>query len=183
MAVFDGLPLATARLTLRPLLPCDAPALLAIHGDPTVMRYWSTPPWRALEDAQAFVARSAADTAEGQALRLGVTRTADARLIGQCTLFAISASNRRAEIGYSLAADSWGQGLMAEALRGLIGYGFGALALNRIEADVDPRNTCSLRLLERLGFEREGLLRQRWVVAGEVSDSALFGLLRAQWQP
>ncbi len=70
---------------------------------------------------------------------------------------------------------------MDEALRGLLAYGFTELNLNRVEADIDPRNHASARSLERLGFTREGLLRERWIVDGEVSDTALYGLLRREW--
>jgi RimJ/RimL family protein N-acetyltransferase len=71
---------------------------------------------------------------------------------------------------------------MAEALPALVAHAFGALDLNRLEADIDPRNTASARVLERLGFRREGLLRERWIVNGEKSDSAIYGLLRAEWR-
>lgn len=70
---------------------------------------------------------------------------------------------------------------MHEALGALISYAFENLALHRLEADIDPRNTASARSLERLGFQREGLLRERWIVAGEVSDTAFYGLLRSEW--
>jgi RimJ/RimL family protein N-acetyltransferase len=63
----------------------------------------------------------------------------------------------------------------------LLDHAFGALCLHRIEADVDPRNTPSLRTLERLGFVREGYLRQRWAVGGERQDSVLLGLLASDW--
>lgn len=94
-----------------------------------------------------------------------------------CTLFAFSAQCRRAEVGYALASQCWGCGYMDEALRALLGYGFGELGLNRVEADIDPRNKASARSLERLGFVKEGHLRERWVVGDEVSDTALYGLL------
>jgi len=70
---------------------------------------------------------------------------------------------------------------MGEALPALIGHAFGAMDLNRLEADIDPRNAPSASVLERLGFRREGLLRERWIVNGEKSDSAIYGLLRGQW--
>ena len=70
---------------------------------------------------------------------------------------------------------------MSEALSCLIAYAFGELNLNRIEADIDPRNVPSAQILERLGFRREGHLRERWIVAGEVSDTALYGLLQREW--
>jgi RimJ/RimL family protein N-acetyltransferase len=70
---------------------------------------------------------------------------------------------------------------MHEALTAFIGYGFAALDLNRLEADTDPRNERSMRLLERLGFAKEGHFRERWIVGGEVSDAAMYGLLRRDW--
>jgi RimJ/RimL family protein N-acetyltransferase len=71
---------------------------------------------------------------------------------------------------------------MRMALRTLIGHAFGTLGLRRLEADVDPRNERSLHALEALGFRREGLLRERWLVEGEIQDSVLLGLLRSEWQ-
>ena len=71
---------------------------------------------------------------------------------------------------------------MNEALRALIGYGFEHLNLNRIEADIDPLNEASLKTVKRLGFVREGLLRERWIVNGEISDSVIYGLIRKDWQ-
>ena len=70
---------------------------------------------------------------------------------------------------------------MHEALCALLDYGFGVLDLNRVEADIDPRNTGSERTLRRLGFQLEGTLRERWIVDGEVSDTGLSGLLRRDW--
>ena len=167
---------------LRLIAGADAPALFAVFSDPRVMRYWSTPPWTVIEQAQAFIERSVDALAKGEALRLGLERRSDGQLIGQCTLFAFAEASRRAEIGYSLAASAWGQGYMHEALSALIDHGFDGLKLNRIEADIDPRNAASARSLERLGFTREGLLRERWIVDGEVSDTALFGLLAREWR-
>jgi ribosomal-protein-alanine N-acetyltransferase len=180
---FDRLTLATARLLLRPLQAPDAPALFTIFSDPGVMRYWSTPPWPSIDSATELIASDGKAMAEGRYLRLGLERLADQALIGVCTLFALSPQCRRAEIGYALAARAWGCGYMDEALRGLLHHAFSALALNRVEADIDPRNQASARSLERLGFKKEGHLRERWIVAGEVSDTALYGLLRSDWHP
>ncbi len=81
-----------------------------------------------------------------------------------------------------MASPAWGQGYMNEALSGLIDYAFAELNLNRIEADIDPRNESSRRVLERLKFVREGYLRERWIVGEEVSDTALYGLLQREWK-
>lgn len=181
MIRFDQLLLQTPRLVLRPLMPADAPAVYALHADPVTLRYWSTPPWADPALADDMIARDLAAMAAGDYIRLGLQRRDDGRLIGLCTLFAFYLPSRRCEIGYILARDSWGQGCMHEALLALLDYGFGVLDLNRVEADIDPRNAASQRTLDRLGFVAEGLLRERWIVAGEVSDTALHGLLRRDW--
>jgi RimJ/RimL family protein N-acetyltransferase len=146
------------------------------------MRYWSTLPWEAIEKAEAMIARDLESMAAGEHIRLGLLRDGDESLIGVCTLFAFVEQCRRAEVGYGLAAHAWGQGYMDEALRALLEYGFGELGLNRVEADIDPRNARSAASLERLGFTREGFLRERWIVGEEVSDTALYGLLARDWK-
>jgi RimJ/RimL family protein N-acetyltransferase len=182
MPGFDQLVLRTARLSLRPLAPDDAPALFEAFSDPRVMRYWSTPPWTKIESAYTMVERDLEAMAGGKYLRLGVERADDARLLGMCTLFDLNAQCRRAEIGYALGHFAWGQGFMHEALLALLDHGFEDMGLNRVEADIDPRNRASARSLERLGFRPEGHLRERWIVGDEVSDTALYGLLLSDWR-
>ena len=182
MADFDRLTLHTDRLVLRPLCASDAAAIFAIRSDPQVMRYASSAPLATLESASEFIARDAASIAAGEVLRLGLERLEDQVIIGSCILFHFNHQCRRAEIGYEMRHDAWGRGYMHEALLSLLRYGFTKLGLNRVEADIDPRNTNSSRSLERLGFSREGLLRERWIVEEEVSDSALYGLLRSDWE-
>jgi len=89
--------------------------------------------------------------------------------------------NRRAELGYVLGSPYWRQGYMHEALQRLLAYAFDDLGLIRLEADIDPRNEGSERTLLRLGFVKEGYMRERWIVGDVVSDSAVFGLLRREW--
>ncbi len=146
------------------------------------MRYWSTLPMSDLAQAGRLIA----DIHDGfRARRLfqwGVARLEDDRIVGTCTLFAINESQGRAEIGYALGRGFWGRGYMNEALTALLDFAFGSLSMRRLEADVDPRNTGSLRALERLGFRREGLLRERWRVNGESQDSVVLGLLADDWR-
>lgn len=181
MAGLADVHLTTERLRLRPLRDDDAPALLAVFGDPEVTRYWSTPPWPSIEDAQRMITRENEAMAAGRLLRLAITRRDDPALIGTCTLFAWVPGCRRAELGYALVRSAWGRGFMHEALTALLAHGFAAMDLHRVEADIDPRNAASARSLERLGFTHEGLLRERWIVDGAVSDSAMYGLLRPEW--
>ena len=181
MASFESVLLRSERLILRPLRAADAPAIFAIRSDPRVMRYASSLPLASPDQAAEFIARDSAALVAGDTLRLGLQRIEDDALIGSCILFHFNEQCRRAEVGYELRHDAWGRGYMHEALVELLRFTFTDLALNRIEADIDPRNTASARSLERLGFCREGLLRQRWIVDGEVSDSALYGLLHGDW--
>jgi RimJ/RimL family protein N-acetyltransferase len=117
----------------------------------------------------------------GTNVNFGIESTADSTLIGMAGLFHFHDASRRAEIGYALSQRYWGQGLMHEALVALVDYAFSTLDLNRLEADIDPRNLASARSLERLGFVKEGYMRERWIVAGEVSDTGFYGLIRSDW--
>jgi RimJ/RimL family protein N-acetyltransferase len=174
--------LSTPRLQLRPMVTADASALLAIFSDAETSRYLSRPAWTSIDQAHERLAVYAEGHASGSALSLGIVRLADDVLIGSCSLFKVDWPCRRAEIGYALARPACGGGYMNEALVALLDHGFGAMNLNRVEADIDPRNAASQRTLERLGFVPEGYLRERWIVGDEVSDTALFGLLAREWR-
>jgi RimJ/RimL family protein N-acetyltransferase len=115
-------------------------------------------------------------------LQWGVSTQDEDRVVGTCTLAHLDLGQGRAEVGFALHPAHWGRGLMRAALRTLIGHAFATLGLRRLEADVDPRKLRSLHALEALGFRREGLLRERWLVEGEIQDSVLLGLLRSEWQ-
>ncbi|MFZ6861527.1 GNAT family N-acetyltransferase [Undibacterium sp. Ji67W] len=178
---FTHIQLNTSRLKLRPLQPSDAEDMFAVYSDPKVMQYGSTAPWTSLEDAHTSLSRTDAGMKDGQFLRLALTIGDSDRFIGDCCLFKFDHQCRHAEVGYSMGAAYWGQGYMHEALIALLNYGFQTLNLNRIEADIDPHNLASARCLEKLGFVKEGYLRERWIVDGVISDSALYGLLRREW--
>ena len=85
-------------------------------------------------------------------------------------------------MGYELHLDAWGKGYMNEALQAVLTYGFSNLGLNRVEADIHPDNVGSAKVVERLGFKKEGHLRERWIVGDEVSDSTIYGLLLSDWR-
>jgi [ribosomal protein S5]-alanine N-acetyltransferase len=182
MRSFDQTTLRTERLLLRPLHDLDAAALFSIFADPRVTRYLSKPPWPSIDVAHERIARDNEAMSAGRYACFGIQQERDGRLLGECSLFNFQEQSRRAEVGYTLAFESWGKGYMNEALSSLLEFGFSTLGLNRVEADIDPRNVASARTLERLGFRKEGHLRERWIVAGEVSDSSLFGLLAAEWK-
>jgi [ribosomal protein S5]-alanine N-acetyltransferase len=91
--------------------------------------------------------------------------------------------HRSASMGYCLGEAAWGHGYATEAAHALLQWAFDTLDLNRVQAETDTRNVASARVLEKLGFVREGTLREDCVVNGEVSDSWVYGLIRRQWRP
>jgi|FLOH01.1.fsa_nt_gi [ribosomal protein S5]-alanine N-acetyltransferase len=173
--------LTTSRLSLRALRVTDAGVVFDIFRDPEVMRYWSCLPFASPSQAEQLIAKTHLGFEQRTFFQWGIAHAEDDRIIGTCTLFALDLQNLRTEVGFILARSCWGQGYMQEVLQALFTYAFGPLGLHRIEADVDPRNERSLATLKAQGFQREGLLRERWLVAGERQDSVFLGLLHADW--
>lgn len=174
--------LETERVRLRPYRDDDVEAMFALYSDPRVMRYWSFPPWTERSQAEQYLARAWAAMEAGEIFPWAIADRDSDTLIGALTFFSLHREQRRLEVGYSLSPDYQGRGVAAEALRCAISFGFDTVGLVRIEADIDPRNEASWRLLERLGFVREGLLRKRWRVNGEICDTAFYGLLPEDFQ-
>lgn len=175
--------LHTARLRLRPFTGADADALYALHSSASVLRYWDAPPWRERARAERFLTACRQMAEEGSGARLAMDRVSDGAFLGWCSLTRWHPEYRSASLGYCLGDAAWGQGYATEAARSLLQWAFETLDLNRVQAETDTRNAASARVLEKLGFVREGTLREDCVVNGEVSDSWVYGLLRRQWQP
>jgi len=166
------------RLDLHPLRPCDARAVFEIFGDPKVAEYWSSPAMEDLAEAVALIDEVQRCFDARLLFQWGLCLRETDELIGTCTLCKLDHPNRHAELGFALNRKYWGQGLAMEAVALLVDFAFEKLDLHRLEADVDPNNAASLALLEKLGFQREGYLRERWHIHGGVHDAVLLGLLR-----
>jgi ribosomal-protein-alanine N-acetyltransferase len=173
--------LETERLLLRPIRMSDSDAFLAIFSDARTMEYWSREPIDNLEEAETLVQQELEWVSAGSCINWGVALQESAQLIGKVVLFNFSEQNHRAEVGYILDRRYWGKGYMSETLACVLAYAFSELELHRIEADTDPENLASLALLERFGFAREGLFRDRWLVHGKWHDSAMYGLLEKDY--
>lgn len=183
MIAGDALPtLEAPRVRLRALTDRDIDALFAIFSDEVMMRFWSTLPMKERAEAERYLASIRSGFADQTLFQWGVERRDDGEVLGTCTLFNFHRASRRAELGYCLRSPWWGKGYMGEALAALIDYAFGTLRLRRLEADVDPGNAASLRILERMGFTREGLLRERWDIGGQIGDTVFLGLLDREWR-
>ena len=182
MPTLTPVELLTPRLKLRWMDESDVEAHYAVFSDPEVARYWSSGPWTALDQSRDHIAATQAAYADGSGMRLGIELRESGALIGNASLHRFVDASRRCELGYALARAHWGCGYVSEALRALLDYGFTALDLNRVEADIDPRNAASARVLEKLGFRKEGFMPERWIVQGEPADTVYYGLLRRYFQ-
>ena len=172
----------TRDLHLRPSNDTDAESMFTMLSDPQSMKYWSDQPINNLEAAVEVLNKDLESDAQGNSMCWAVTFKGHDKMIGKCILFQFSQQNHRAEIGYLLNREYWRQGLMHQALEAVIDFAFNTLDIHRIEADVDTENTGSLGLLEKLGFTREGLFRERWFVYHEWQDSVMLGLLKQDWK-
>jgi RimJ/RimL family protein N-acetyltransferase len=174
--------LAGAGVVLRALEESDVDALYTIFGDAEVARYWIRPAFGCRHEAQEFFDEIRAGFAERSLFQWGIVAAGAEAVVGTCTLYAFDRDAWRCEIGFALARSAWGRGTAARAVATVLDFAFDELGVHRVEADVDPRNERSLSLLGRLGFEREGLLRERYCVGGELQDAVMLGLLRGAWR-
>jgi ribosomal-protein-alanine N-acetyltransferase len=159
----------TPRLRLRKARPEDLGDLFAVFSDLRAMRYWDSLPHDDIVRTARFLPRLIA-SAPPESDDFVVERAG--RVIGKAGCW------RRGEIGFILHPDHWGQGIGREALAAVIPHVFASLELDRLEADVDPRNAASIALLTGLGFRETGRAARTFCVGGEWSDSVYFALER-----
>ena len=175
-------PLRTPRLELRPFDDADANALFALHTNAAVMRYWDAPAWSDRSRAETFIATCRQICEAGTGSRLAVERASDGAFIGWCSVTRWNPDFRSASMGYCFDDSTWGRGYATEAARAVLEWAFTTLNLNRVQAETDTRNVASARVLEKLGFVREGTLREDCIVNGDVSNSWVYGLIRCEWR-
>ena len=174
--------LESERLYLRPLEESDVDALFEIFSDREVTRFWSSEPLHSLSDAHDLLAQIHAGFRDQRFFQWGIVPKGEDRVVGTCTLYAWDKQHGRAELGFAIAQHRWGEGLAREAARRAVRYAFEELDIRRLEADTDPRNIASLRILEGLGFQREGYMRQRYFLNGERQDAIFLALLRPEFE-
>lgn len=173
--------LATERLLLRPIAPDDLEFAYQHFSDPDVGRYLlDDDPVVSHAQAQAIIDFYVNPDAESYNRWLIETRV-DRCPIGTCGYHKWGRRDHKAEVGYDLSPFAWGHGYMSEAFERIVVFGFTEMDLNRIEAIVHPENGASLRLLERHGFAREGLMRQVLCRDGVFYDHWLLSLLHSEW--
>lgn len=162
--------------TLRRIELSDGDDLYAYIGDPAVVEFMR-PDTRTREQIEGAILDFQNAFADKTGIRWAIVTTDTDRIIGDLG-FRLDALNLSARVGYRLAPSHWGRGIASRAAGVVVRYGFETLALNRIEAGVNVANERSIRVLEKLGFQREGRLRQYRLARGAFYDSFMFSRLR-----
>jgi [ribosomal protein S5]-alanine N-acetyltransferase len=167
----------TARLLLRPPTLEDADAYFEIARDPEYAFFGS----RQSVDRDSTRQGLARIIAVPWGQRPEFAITLDGQVIGRVMLD-VDRPNRTASLGYGIGRAWWGRGLATEAAKAAVDYAFQGLGVDKVWARADPRNVASVKVLEKLGMQREGLLRSHLLYRGERVDRVYYGLLRDEWQ-
>lgn len=173
---------STERLILRRFQAGDAEAFAAYRSDPAVARYQSWHPPVSIEEARLLVEEfGAAENNLPGWFQYAIELRADGRLVGDVGVN-LHENLMQADIGFTTAAADQGNGYATEAVRCMLGRLFRG-TVRKVSAECDARNEASARLLERVGFRREGHRVQHTWFKGEWTDDLLFGLLAKDWRP
>ncbi|MEM7735335.1 MAG: GNAT family protein [Deinococcota bacterium] len=172
--------LQTARLVLRAFQARDVDAVFEYASDPEWQRYLPVPSPYTLEDARAFIDMQLA--ADPKTMPHWAIIHQGSVIGGIGIGFFEDYNLKVGELGYSLKRSEWGQGFITEAATTVINYAFDTNPnLIRIEASADSRNKASLKVMDKLGMQYEGVLRQRHVVRDELGDEVYYSMLRSEW--
>ncbi len=175
---FDMHPvLETERIILRQLTLSDLDDVFENDREPEFVRYTPHLPAKFISDAEAYLQRIAKTFSNREVLTFGFERKSDKKIMGHCSLHNIVPQHHRAEIGYGIGPAYWGQGYGFEGVKEVIRFGFDDMGFHRIEASCDPRNTRSIKLLERCGLVYEGTLRENEICKGERVSNTIYSIL------
>lgn len=178
MALFEPFPvLESGPLLLRQIKPRDQIAVFQGLSEPKVIRYYGVE-YHSLVDTKAQMEWYEENLHQGSGIWWAITRKEVGDLIGTCGLYNLQPQHRKAELGYWLMPHYWGQGFMQASLQAVLAYGQQQLNLHRIEAFVETKNVASGKLLRKLGFEQEGVLRDAEIKQGRFISLEVYALLQ-----
>lgn len=174
----------TERLYIRPVCIDDKDSLFRYRSDPDTNQYLSLIP-QSVDDVAVFIGKTATDIdVPGTWFQFVLIEQASGRLIGDTGIHFLETDpeNRQAEIGYTLDKEFRGKGYATEALKTIIDYLFNTLYKHRIIASIDPINTSSIKLIERLGFRREAHFVESIFFHGKWVDDLIYAVLAKEWK-
>jgi [ribosomal protein S5]-alanine N-acetyltransferase len=174
--------LETERLKLVQMSGEHSARLFEMRSDDEVMRYIPRPRPTMMSEVHDFIAINNQLIASGEGINWAICLKEENMLVGNVGFWRFKPEDRRIELGYSLLRSYWGRGIAIEAIRAVLQYGFEVMNAHSVEADVDPRNTASVKVLERSGLVFEGCLRESCFWEGEFSDTAVYSMLSHEWK-
>jgi ribosomal-protein-alanine N-acetyltransferase len=169
--------LRTSRLVLRRIEPGDVEEMLFLRSDPTIMQFLDREPLHTTGEAALFIRHITDALERDEGITWGIALAGNPRLIGTIGFWRLMKEHYRAEIGYLLHPGYWGQGLVSEAMTAVMNYGFDVMKLHSVEANVNPDNKASVRILEKAGFVQEAHFRENYFFQGKFLDSLIFSKL------
>lgn len=169
------------KVNLRIVTKADALTIYRNIADKDISRFTHIPDPYKLEDAYDFIRFTHRQRRRKTGYHFGLENKDDGEIIGGINLENICEVNRKGEIGYWLAKPYWGKGIMVEAINLMLEFCFTKVKLHRVQAHVFPDNAGSIRVLEKTGFKREGLIREGFTQRGIHVDVYLYAILEDEW--
>jgi ribosomal-protein-alanine N-acetyltransferase len=171
--------LETPRLLLRQLTEDDIEFIFEMFSRDETNSFVADDPVNSMEEARELYETYIRP--KPHLFRLGLFLKETGEPIGTIGLYGIKAEYFRAVMGFDLLIEYWGWGYMTEAATALLNHAFGKMNLNRIQASADADNVRSLATLERIGFKKEGIMRQKDFYKGAFHDDVVYSILREEW--
>lgn len=169
--------LETERLFLRRVDVKDVNEIIVLRSNPETMKYIPKPLVKTIEDALEHIAMMDAKIENNEGINWAITQKDNPKLIGVIGHYRIKPEHYRAEIGYMLLPEFSGKGIISEAVKEVVKYGFKGMQLHSIEAVIDPENNASAKVLEKNGFVKEAHLKENEFFEGRFLDSVIYSLL------
>ena len=169
--------LETERLLLRRVNENDANEIFALRSNPETMKYIPRPLVKSIDDALEHITMIDAKIESNEGINWAITYKDNPKLIGIIGHYRIKPEHFRAEVGYMLLPEYNGKGIISEAIKEVVNYGFNAMKLHSIEAIIDPENFGSERVLQKCGFVKEAHLKENEFYEGRFLDTVIYSIL------
>ena len=178
--IFNSFPnLESERLTFREFSINDAEDFFYIRSHTQVMDFMDSRKHTSVKDSENEIIKIQQSFKEKSGLNWAIVEKSSSIFIGYFGYWRLIPGHCRGEIGYALKPESWGRGYMAETFDTLIPFGFKDLHLHSIEANVNPHNVNSIKVLKKFGFKKEAFFRENYLFEGEFKDSVIYCLLES----
>jgi len=176
--IFKTFPeLESERLIFRKIYLSDAKEIFSIRSNDDVMKFMDVPRHLSISDSEKLINVSEESYKKETGINWAIIEKDSNSFIGYIGFIRIFSEHCRAEIGYVLKPEYWGKGYMFETINKIVRFGFKEMNLHSIEANVNPLNERSQKVLERVGFKREAYFRENYLFDGKFLDSVIFSLL------